>query len=222
MTIFICSAFAQQKKFVHLKNGSIIYGAILEEHPDSIVKILSNKNLWVFKMQEVEKITVKNEHYYLADKEGGRAYLGLMTTLDGIDASFALGYRFKKRYTAGLGVGLGMLDDDIYIPIYTMFQADFDNQKKTPFIYLNTGYSFVPTSSSWWREDYKAYGFLFQAGLGYKIRFVRFNGINLKLGYRMQALYESYTTTNWQSTNPIKINKKTYMHRMEFGINFTI
>ena len=42
---------------VYLKNGSVIHGMIIEQIPNESIKIQSEKNIFVFKMDEILKIT---------------------------------------------------------------------------------------------------------------------------------------------------------------------
>ena len=52
------NAFSQSgKDVVHLKNGSVITGYIIEERPNVSVTLKSGENTFVFKIDEVEKIT---------------------------------------------------------------------------------------------------------------------------------------------------------------------
>ena len=57
--ILICTtSFAQTTRdVIHLKNGSVIKGAIIEQYPDSILKIkLTDGSIMVYKTNEVEKM----------------------------------------------------------------------------------------------------------------------------------------------------------------------
>jgi len=54
----ICSYAQQYEDIVYLKNGSIIHGTIIEQIPGESIKIKSKDgNLFVFKMDEIEKMT---------------------------------------------------------------------------------------------------------------------------------------------------------------------
>ncbi|MGA2668990.1 MAG: hypothetical protein ABSF32_08740 [Ignavibacteria bacterium] len=56
-----CMAFAQQyEDVVYLKNGGEIHGTIIEQVPNVSIKIKTNEgNIFVYKMEEIEKITKK-------------------------------------------------------------------------------------------------------------------------------------------------------------------
>ncbi|MDR3235131.1 MAG: hypothetical protein LBT48_00180 [Prevotellaceae bacterium] len=58
--ITTAAAFSQNKyqDVVYLKNGSVIRGVIIEQAPDTLLKIqTADSSVFVFKMEEVEKIT---------------------------------------------------------------------------------------------------------------------------------------------------------------------
>jgi TM2 domain-containing membrane protein YozV len=75
-TLFVCFSFislAQQRyeEVVYLKNGSIIRGTVIEQVPNVSLKIQTKDgNVFVYKMEEVEKITKElplnnfSEEYY--------------------------------------------------------------------------------------------------------------------------------------------------------------
>ena len=42
---------------VYLKNGSVIRGMIIEQKPNEYIKIQSGKNIFVYQMDEIDKIT---------------------------------------------------------------------------------------------------------------------------------------------------------------------
>mgnify|MGYP001271982747 CR=1 FL=1 len=57
--LFICSfAFSQKyEDVVYLKNGSEIHGTIIERAPNRYIKIKSGKNVFVYQISEIEKMT---------------------------------------------------------------------------------------------------------------------------------------------------------------------
>lgn len=65
--IFNIRVTAQNKTedVVYLKNGSIIHGTVLEIIPNQSIKIqTADNNLFIFKMEEVDKITKSSKEYY--------------------------------------------------------------------------------------------------------------------------------------------------------------
>jgi len=82
--IFLTSIlFAQEKQeyILHLKNGSIIRGVIIEIKPDSTVKINTRDgNIFVYQMREIEKIeksTTEKVQSNQSNKEDKSVYFGI-------------------------------------------------------------------------------------------------------------------------------------------------
>lgn len=57
---------------IYLKNGSIIKGTITEQIPNKTIKIKTENNIFVYKMEEVEKIT--NNEKSLSTKKKSKKY----------------------------------------------------------------------------------------------------------------------------------------------------
>src|SRR6185436_807878 len=61
LTVFAISfstkAQSNFEDVVYLKNGSIIHGMIIEQIPNESIKIKSGENIFVYKMDEILKIT---------------------------------------------------------------------------------------------------------------------------------------------------------------------
>ena len=62
--ILISISFSQQyEDVVILKNGSEIYGVIIEQKPNEYIKIKSGKNIFVFQMDEIDIIKIDTQGY---------------------------------------------------------------------------------------------------------------------------------------------------------------
>src|SRR5436853_3932837 len=71
---FTMSSKAQTKSedIVYLKNGAIVHGVIIELIPNQTLKIQTpDHNLFIFKMEDVEKITKGRPEYYKKENAGG-------------------------------------------------------------------------------------------------------------------------------------------------------
>ena len=114
---------------IYLKNGSIIRGVIIEQIPNVSLKIQTREdNIFVYKMDEIEKITkelpphkVKTQSrspkqtndYPLFSRPKG--YLGLFEleggvgvghwSADRLNVSFINGYRVIPQFAFGIGIG---------------------------------------------------------------------------------------------------------------------
>lgn len=116
LTIYIASFSQSSKETVYLKNGSVITGTIIEEIPDSTIKIKTNdNNIFIFKINEIKRITkeeiiTKNKH----ENNEPKGYIGLLfglakpTIYDwesedigtpslGLYVNIKLGYLFTKN-----------------------------------------------------------------------------------------------------------------------------
>lgn len=109
--ILIATAgFAQQNEqdVIYLKNGSIIHGIILEQIPNQSIKIeTTDKNVFVYQMVEVEKITkevvTKNDKISSKKRKG---YIGMS-----FGASIPVGdFADKNIGGAKTGVELSLVD----------------------------------------------------------------------------------------------------------------
>lgn len=118
------TAFAQQKEedVVYLKNGSVIRGKIIEQIPGVYVKITTDeRNVWVFKMEEIDRITrepylyVTRQRKLLANQKGyfNISEIGLSLSgggWNGVNAGFSLstinGYRHSRYLSAGILTGI--------------------------------------------------------------------------------------------------------------------
>lgn len=113
ITIFffiICQTYSQQyEDVVYLKNGSIIHGTIIEQVPNESIKIKTKDgNIFVYKMEEIEKMTKektdeeKKEEIKKEKKKqppSGRGFLGSLSP--GYNIPFG---NFGKDYTMSLDI----------------------------------------------------------------------------------------------------------------------
>ncbi len=177
---------------VYLKNGSIIKGLVIEQIPTESLKIqTSDGSLFVYKMEEVLKITKENiveEEVPTISKNGlkrGFRYIGELgyefesTDNDGDNSpvlNVTFGYQVVPKVFLGAGVGLRyyMDDDKSSVPIYFNFRSDFINAKINPFVDVKIGYS--PSYSG---------GFL-SLGMGCRFKVGENHGVSLLAGFSVQ------------------------------------
>lgn len=137
---------------VHLKNGGLVKGEIIEQVPGQSLKVKTKDgNIFVYQMDEVERIT--KEHNTVSN-EGHRGLdfnidLGYnLPTKSGSDgcptAELSLGKRFSRSFYWGLGAGayIPTSGGDVQIPITTEAKMYFPlgSSKLTPFVSLKGGY----------------------------------------------------------------------------------
>ena len=144
---FLCSIMKAQTNLedvVYLKNGSIIRGIIIEQVPSQSLKIQTrDRNVFVFKMDEIEKMTRENPgpaetspSTFQLKKSGFAAMLEINRawgferyaienspadynqTFSGgrsFGVRFINGFRFSPHFFGGIGVGLDFFPDIYYL-----------------------------------------------------------------------------------------------------------
>ena len=168
-------AFSQHMpvdEVVYLKNGSVIRGIIVEQVPNKSLKIhTADGNLFVFDMDEVEKITKERrgrrgydqeQSYEETNKIGrpmgmvqffGLGYQEFDNYYDEgaayLNYNFVYGYQFVGRFFVGGGIGMEhMVGDMLYdtynlrIPVFAAFKVNFTKTRVSPFVQLDAGYHF--------------------------------------------------------------------------------
>ena len=145
--------FAQSnlQDVVYLKNGSIIRGIIIEQVPNLSIKIQTiDRNVFVFKMDEIEKLT--KEPYLGKDSNSSSGkgtglksgYKGIVETgygyVDSYDRfflNFINSYQFNPYFSLGLGVGYRYIKTNDHIfPIFADFRVNFIDNKVSPYLSL--------------------------------------------------------------------------------------
>ncbi len=195
---------------VYLKNGSIIRGIIIEQIPNSSLKIqTADGSIFAYPMNEVEKITKevgasKNRHQDFGKKSNSlRGYKGFVETgyifdLSDYDANrFTLstthGYQFNNYLFVGGGLGLNCYTDaDLYsVPIFASFRANFTKNKITPFADIKSGYAAGDVE-----------GAFVTFGVGVRFALAKKMALNLKLEYAYQEYdYEYYYGSHYYYDN---------------------
>ena len=176
---------------VYLKNGSIIRGVIIEQIPNESIKIQTkDENIFVFKIEEVEKITKELQQSQLrkpatstnsSSFNKSKGYMGLVEVEGGIGVgtwlkplpwvddwiaaragvSIINGYRVIPQFAVGIGVGTKLF-------IYT---SDFDDY------YLDVGMPFfLHLRSDFLDRNISPY-IAFNIGYNLSLMYELFNGI---------------------------------------------
>lgn len=165
-------AFSQNyQDVVYLKNGSIIKGIILEQIPDKSIKIKSGENLFVYQMDEIEKITKeevesKSKKSLLTGKSelkaGYQLNLELGVSIGNWTSNTSMiargnvvnGYRFNPYISTGLGIGLRAYEffqlingnsnssTTTLLPVFADVRINFLDRKVSPYSATGLGYSY--------------------------------------------------------------------------------
>ena len=155
--MFACLAEAQRTHdTIYLKNGSILYGQIIEELPDTQVKIrLRDGSLLICPYSDLERIEYSTGRASLYEEpltpylnwHFDAGYLFGPSERQHIGAFVSYGARFSR--TLFLGLGSGVMCDraesaDLVIPIYGHLRAYLPVRGPIkPFVDLRPGYSFT-------------------------------------------------------------------------------
>jgi hypothetical protein len=223
-------SFAQgnYQDVVYLKNGSVIRGNIIEQVPNKSIKIeTADKSVWVYQMDEIEKITkeqVKRSSisYYSYDDFGLEpgnkviAEIGYLLKagrygMDRVKLNFIGGYQLNPYFSLGLGTGLRYYTDAeaALIPVFADFRTTFMNNKISPYLSMDLGYSFDATN------DFEGVGFLLSPTFGVSIKGSNKSALTIGLGYEMQRM-EFYSSYNYS----IKSSENSGAISINVGISF--
>lgn len=183
---------------VHLKNGSIIRGVIIEQIPNESLKLKTQDgNLFVFQIDEISKITKDISSNSLSNSSNSKkdkGYRGFADfaysvgvgdySIDRLEFSTSHGYQFNPYLYLGIGAGVNYFYDFeiASIPLFVNPRVDFPTGKINPFLDLKIGY----TVSS------NIQGFYLSPSIGARFSLQNQVGLNLGIGYTMQNIEGSY------------------------------
>ena len=219
--VFCCfagAASAQYAETVHLKNGSIIRGTIIEQIPNQNLKIQTGDgNVFVYSFDEIEKITKETEssstfHRPNANrnfqrprtpKYQGSVDLGYSVGVgiwesSRVELSTSHGCLINPYFYVGAGLGVHYHYDAsaISIPVFADFRGNFMKGNIKPFLNFRIGYSF---------GDFE--GLYLAPSVGVSI-----NRFDIGLGYSLQKMtFDSYY---WDES--INLGAVTF----KFGVRF--
>ncbi len=203
MSATIASA-QQYCDVIHLYNGSVIKGVIIEQVPNATYKIeTSDGSQFVYTSNEIAKITKESVR---ASKNSAVKYQGELLTgfgaglgdlpMDRIYLQTIQGVRISKYLYTGVGVGLSMIMPytfsynlpELFMPIYLNIKSYLPVGEKTSmFASLNVGGSFGLTEGVVGTR-----GIMVCPAVGVSIK----NKVNISLGYEMQKISESFISLN--------------------------
>jgi hypothetical protein len=234
--------FSSQKQenedVVYLKNGSIIRGIIVEQIPNVSIKIKTREeNVFIYKMDEVEKITKELQQnqpqkqftpkdYSKFNKPTG--YMGLLEFEAGLgfhyanrfSISFINGYRIIPEFAFGFGIGTrafffsydtdyGMRSQsDWGFPFFLHLRSDFLATRVSPYIAFNIGYNL-----SLGNYYCNFGGILLEPSFGVGFNIGNKGRMNIGLVFPINRVQYRYYSS---------YNQSTYVRRMDGAINLKI
>jgi len=188
----LCFAQSNCQDVVHLKNGSIIRGVIIEQIPNESIKIeTADGNIFVFQIDDVAMLSKDLKNWGLKDGYRGVLDVGYQIgTGNGINRlkiDFINGKQIGPYVSAGIGVGMRHYADYkvLLMPIFLNMKANFTAEKVTPYLSASLGYSFAASN------NFKGTGVLFNPTVGVSFIFNNYS-LNIGLGYELQAMNSSF------------------------------
>lgn len=206
---FVFSTDAQKSKYddkVKLKNGSVIYGTIVENLPDEHIKILlGGRETIKFFYEEIELIKDGNHRYRnLTFPQKGffnHTELGLIFDKEPeefdnpsnlTNAYFSIqtvnGYRFSKYLNVGAGFGLDYYGDVAALPLYLSIRGELFHSRVTPYYRMDFGKSFAwERDNNFVNYDEVKGGLMYHPGIGMRVNFSG-SSLMFNIGYKIQKM----------------------------------
>lgn len=219
---------------VYLKNGSIIRGHFPEgDTSPSIIKIETiGRNLFVFKREEVERITREFAHPefkypytqgYLNITEFGLSVgnRSMVNSFSGTSRSVNVtlqtfnGYQFYPALAVGLTTAIDDYNPITLLPIALGIRGDITKTKVRPYYGLDAGYALDWLNNPRLPGDYNG-GWLISPTLGLKFNSRKTHALVLNLGYRNQKA--SIVNHNGNTTTTQENHFKRVLFRI--GMSF--
>lgn len=184
---------------VYLKNGSIIRGIIIEQIINKSIKIeTADKNIFVFTLDEIEKIT--KEQLKMNDEKSQSHSSNSKVNITTIDFGYQIGvgqygidrlrlnvsnsYQFNSYFSLGGGIGLRYYSDyeASLVPIFLNIKTNLTEANIKPYIQLLAGYSFDASNN--WNDV----GIIINPEFGLTIKTNTKASLNLGIGYEIQQM----------------------------------
>jgi hypothetical protein len=234
LLIFILLPLSAQKTkdVLYLKNGSKIYGKLLEA-TDSLYKIkTSDGSLFIYPKLEVEKF-VNESYVYDGRKKSGLGFVLEAGFLAGVKTTeYSTPFSFNALFNTTIGTknifGIGSGVEYIgqpYMPLFAEYKLLISDKKTTPFLFIRGGKLYHKDGDSESNDSYynpynypKNYsgGFTFTIGTG--VSWVN-EGSETYLSFAYRNAHTSYTQLNY---NKHTDTYKSTINRLEvkFGFRF--
>ena len=215
------------KDVLYLKNGSIIYGTLMEITDNQYKLRTSDGSLFIYGSDEVEKY-IKEASHFEGRRESGMGFaleagflIGSQSSRYALPFSFNfLGeYTFKTLNSIGIGSGVEFIGQT-YTPLFLEYKHLFSENKSTPFIFFRGGAIFylgddenTDSYNYYYNREYRG-GPSITAGTG--ISWCK-DEFETYLSFAYRFAHTSYTETN----NPgFETVYKTSYNRLEIKFGF--
>jgi len=229
-TIILPLSAQKTKDALYLKNGSVIYGKLLEISENRYKIQTSDGSLFNYSSDEVDKF-LKESPRFEGRKTSGAGFAVETGLLIGsqnseFDAPFSfniiLNYTTMTKHILGIGSGVEFMGST-FSPLYLEYKRLFNEKKTAPFIFFRSG-ALIHTGGNDESDPYNQY----YHPKDYK------GGISLAVGtgiswakedletYLSFAYRYAQTSYKQQNYNDILYTYKNYYNRLEikFGFKF--
>jgi hypothetical protein len=216
---------------LYLKNGSIIYGKLIEITNYQYKMQTSDGSIFIYKSDEVEKFA-KESPFFDGRKDHGLGFALEVGFLIGSQESnyvAPLSFNFLASITSNihnvtsLGSGVEFIGRP-FTPLFLEYKYIFNNRKTSPFIFLrggglisvrNTEESSSAPYQNTQPKDYKG-GFSMALGTG--ISWAK-EGYETNLSFAYRYAHTSYTQYEYNRGN-VTYNEKLNRLEIKFGYKF--
>lgn len=224
---------------VILKDGTIYQGAIAELIPDSLVtiklvdgrvKTIPFSEIDLVKNKGKKMITPREKKYYIKGNLG----ILLGNSQYNLEKSFLFettgGYKHKK-WSAGLGTGVNVLYQIMYLPTLAEIEYTFSTSKTSPYLNIQGGRAFNLAYNDnnnypYYYNGYKNGNFI-GGNIGLKHYISDQLGLIFEAGYRYYKLHKKgnesfYNSNSIESLVYYPVQYKANLHRfsMKIGLVF--
>lgn len=212
--LFISGLSAQKsvvKTLLHLNDGSVLYGSLIQENTDHIIWEMTDGNQINIQEAQIKKIELIPSDVQVFMGGQQREIRGQYGVLIGgaffsksdnpwrnqrhapsINAS--TGYRFHPWLAVGAGLGFDNYEYHM-IPVFAEIRGDLLNRAITPYYQLAVGYGWMTRrSDADTNFDYEG-GLLMHPALGIKFNTRNRNAFLVEFGYRIQRYKREWNRT---------------------------
>jgi len=228
LLVMLCiSASAQSKhKGVHLLDGSVFYGQILDTTVSGNVRVqIYGNNIVAIPKKDILRIEgapkkMKQTDDYSLKSKGLIAQIGLGLMLgEGQRASsvlgslqFMYGYQFNERFRLSGGAGLESFGE-LVIPVFLDGKVFLKGGNFSPYLYGQGGFGFRESQGS---SSNNKGGLMASGGIGLARQIGRGSAFYFAAGYRFQQL-----TTDYYQYSPFEstVETKEQYNRVHVSIS---
>jgi hypothetical protein len=205
---------------IHLKNGTIIKGVIIEQVPGEFIKVRTKDGQeTVYQSSEVASIT---KDFFETKKKGfiNITEVGVGVGPDNVAYSLSTvnGYLIKPHFSLGAGAGYDhYVNTGSVVPVFLDMRIVLHDKRFTPFLYSDAGYSFAVSSAS--LSGFKA-GLMFNPGFGVKTYVGKTTAFVLSFGIKIQNIRYDIPDPSGATNNMISYNNYIQLFIVKAGFRF--